>query len=106
MSDEARVLETIDMLLFRDYQKTAWAESEQHPWKGETRELEPLLSTLAREYNLTTRLNRALWHNQALSQGLGKLSKTHPNRVEKRTKHGGINIWVIKPPGSYQLELK
>jgi hypothetical protein len=68
MSDEARLLEMIDILIFEptdDYR--------DKPVEISSTRLEILLRERARFVNMARELEKVLWNRQALANGLGKL---------------------------------
>lgn len=87
MSDEARLLDMIDILL-------PLSES----WEGIGGDLELELRDSAKESGMSRELEKIIWNRQALGNGLGKLRKTNPERVELKKKNWkGYNVWVLKP---------
>jgi hypothetical protein len=92
MSDEARLLEMIDILIF-----DATDDYRDKPVDIRSSRLEILLREQARFVNMTRELEKVLWNRQALANGLGNL-KGH-GRVEKKKKDSkGNRGWIIYPP--------
>jgi hypothetical protein len=52
-------------------------------------------------------VDKTLWNRQALGNGLGKLRKSNPERVELKKKNWkGYTVWVIHPPETKEGEEK
>lgn len=90
-SDEGKLLDLIDKLVFTYNKKT-------EPWEGTASELDLLLSESARFANQMKDLERVKWKGDAIGSGLAVLAKQPGSRVAKRTRQGGARGWVIQPP--------
>jgi len=97
MSDEARVLEMIDILLFKH-------ANLKEAWEGSYEDLELALRQAAKEAYMSEELRKVLWNRKALQHGLGRLKgPTSTSRVSRKHTEKG-NLWTIQPPG-WQPEL-
>jgi hypothetical protein len=100
MSDEARLLEMIDILIFEstdDYR--------DKPVEISCSLLEILLRERARFVNMTRELEKVLWNRQALANELRNL-KGH-GRVEKKRKDSkGNRGWIIYPPAFTKRDIE
>jgi hypothetical protein len=100
MSDEARLLEMIDILIFE-----ATDDYRNKPVEISASRLEILLREQAKFVNMTRELEKVLWNRQALANGLAKL-KGH-GRVEKKKKDSkGNRGWIIYPPSFTKKDIE
>ena len=87
MSDEARLLEMIDILL-----------PLSEPWEGTSGDLEIALRAYAKDSGMSQELSKVLWNRRALGNGLGKIRKTNPERVRLKGQNWkGKSVWILLP---------
>jgi hypothetical protein len=87
MTDELKLLELCDSVL--------WTDATETEWSGTSSELEKELREEARDT-----CNRLLTFANACGTFLGHLAKKHPRRVVKLSPRNGINRWKLIRPQS------
>ena len=89
LAPETRFLQLVDDALF-----SGDDDGPDSDFVGKSSELEKQL----RKSEVAFEVEKVLRYVGACGSYLGKLSKSHGERISKRIAHGGVAIWTIKPP--------